>query len=111
MKRLILVMLLATNILVADIIMANENELSCPNKQNLGYLLDKFEEYKTSIKSDINREMRKAGGLKITGCNYINEGIDLKVLKTKQLKLEIDKVHTKALLVKLPNGNTAYIAR
>jgi hypothetical protein len=111
MKRLILGMLLVTNLLVAETIMANESELACPNKHNLALILDKFEEYKTSIKSSINREMRKAGGLRRTGCSYINEGMDLKVLKTKQLKLKVDKIHTKALLVKLPNGNTAYIAR
>ncbi len=107
MKRLILSVVaigLLSSAAYAKTIMAEEVEISCSDKRTLERLLDKFKEYENDF-------MYRKTWFNELNCKLIGEGMDLKVLKTKKLNLKLDITHKKALLVKLPNGSTAYIAR
>ncbi len=104
MKKLILGVLLVANVASAKTIMAEEVEVSCSNQRTLERLMDKFKEYENDF-------MYRKTWFNELNCKIIGEGMDLKILKTKKMNLKLDKTHTKALLVKLPNGSTAYIAR
>ena len=106
MKRLIFSLvtigLLSTSV-YAKTIMANENEVICDNKADLTQFFNEIQLAKGFVDTAIVFSR--------TGCTKINEGMDLKILKTKSLKLKNNNKLKKAILVKLPNGSTAYIAR
>jgi len=104
MKKIILGILIVANVASAKTIMAKEVEISCSSQRTLERLLDKFKKYENDF-------MWRKSWFNELNCKVIGEGMDLKIIKTKKLNLKLDKTHTKGLLVKLPNGSTAYIAR
>lgn len=106
MKRLIfgvMVLGLAVTSVTAKTIMAEEFEPACHSKSRLEFLMDGMTEAKGWAETK--------GLFMSVHCWTIDEGMDLKIIKTKLLNVKKDKKHTKALLIKLPDGSTAYIAR
>ena len=99
---LVTIGLLSTSI-YAKTIMADENEIICNNKSDLAYFFNEMAV--TTGYAD------RQAVFNVSRCNTVNEGTDLKILKIKPLELKNDQEHTKALLVRLPNGSTGYIAR
>jgi len=105
MKRLLsltVVGMLSSNI-YANTIMAGEQEIGCHSKSMLEFLWDGI--------AKANSYVDKVARYRVSNCFNIGEGMDLKVLKTKSINLKYNKKYKKAILVKLPNGNTAYSAR